>query len=243
MNMLQIIPAIDILNQQIVRLNKGDYNQVTNYPIELSEMIQRLNHNGTNLIHIVDLNGTMQHVAKTDIQVQYGGGIRSIDQIKRLIDAGIHRVVVGTKAVTDDVFLEQLSKEVCDKDKCSDRVVIAIDILDEKIKYQGWLESASIHYIDFIQKCTELGYFRFLCTDINKDGLLQGAGIELYQKIKEHFPFIKLIGSGGISSINDIEKVNEEVKLEGFVVGKAIYENKIDLKEIVQWNLFKMATL
>jgi len=243
---MYIIPAIDILNKKVVRLREGDYQQVTEYDVSLEEMIERYQSNGTNFIHIIDLNGAKNDfsnqeylfnvIRKTDMMVQYGGGIRSIDKVKELIDSGVHRVIVGTQAITNPQFLPDLSKEICGKEKCSDQVVVAIDVLDEVIKYSGWMESSPIKLMDYVDKCLQLGFFRFLCTDINKDGKLGGAGIELYEKLLDHSPFIKLIASGGVSSMDDVEKLNR-LKVESVVVGKAIYEGRISIEDVKHWNL------
>jgi phosphoribosylformimino-5-aminoimidazole carboxamide ribotide isomerase len=243
---MYIIPAIDILNKKVVRLREGDYQQVTEYDVTLEEMIERYQSNGTNFIHIIDLNGAKNDfsnqqylfdvIRKTDMKVQYGGGIRSIEKVKELIDSGVHRVIVGTQALTNPDFLPELGKEICGKDKCSDQVVIAIDVLDEVIKYSGWMESSPIKLMDYVDKCLALGFFRFLCTDINKDGKLGGAGIELYEKLLDHSPFIKLIASGGVSSMDDVEKLSR-LKVESVVVGKAIYENRVSIEDVKNWNL------
>jgi len=249
---MYIIPAIDILDKKVVRLREGDYQQVTEYDVTLEEMIERYQSNGTNFIHIIDLNGAKNDfsnqqylfdvIKKTDMQVQYGGGIRSIDKVKELIDAGVHRVIVGTQAITTPSFLEDLSKAICGRDKCSDQVVIAIDVLDEVIKYSGWMESSPIKLMDYVDKCLALGFFRFLCTDINKDGKLGGAGVDLYEKLLDHSPFIKLIASGGVSSMADIEQLNK-IKVESCVVGKAIYENRISIEDIKNWNLESLMSI
>lgn len=243
---MYIIPAIDILNGKVVRLRKGDYEQATFYDVSLEEMIERYQHKGTEFIHIIDLNGAkgdfsnqkyvFDIIRKTDMKVQYGGGIRSIDKVKELIDSGIHRVIVGTQAITDPEFLPELGKEICGKEKCSDQVVIAIDVLEEVIKYAGWLKSSPIKLNDYINNCLSMGFFRFLCTDIDKDGKLGGSGINLYKKLLNQSPFIKLIASGGISSMADIEAL-QKIKLESCVVGKAIYEERIAIEEIKDWNL------
>ena len=243
---MYIIPAIDILNGKVVRLREGDYDQVTSYEVTLEEMIEKYQSNGTEFIHIIDLNGAkgdfsnqkylFDIINKTDIKIQYGGGVRSIEKVKELIDAGIHRIIVGTQAITNANFLQELSLEICGKEKCQDQVVIAIDVLDEVIKYSGWMESSPIKLMDYVDKCLNLGFFRFLCTDIDKDGKLGGAGVELYKKLMEHSPFIKLIASGGVSSMQDIEEL-QTIKVESCVVGKAIYEGKISIEEIQAWNL------
>jgi phosphoribosylformimino-5-aminoimidazole carboxamide ribotide isomerase len=249
---MYIIPAIDILNKKVVRLREGDYGQVTEYDVTLEEMIERYQSNGTNFIHIIDLNGAKNDfsnqqylfdvIRKTDMKVQYGGGIRSIDKVKELIDAGIHRVIVGTQAITNPNFLSELGSAICGRDKCSDQVVIAIDVLDEVIKYSGWMESSPIKLKDYIDKCLALGFFRFLCTDINKDGKLGGAGIELYEKLLDHSPFIKLIASGGVSSMKDIEQLSR-LKVESCVVGKAIYEGHITIEDVKNWNLESLISI
>jgi phosphoribosylformimino-5-aminoimidazole carboxamide ribotide isomerase len=249
---MYIIPAIDILDKKVVRLREGDYNQVTEYDVTLEEMIEKYQSQGTNLIHIIDLNGAKNDfsnqeylfkvIRKTDMQVQYGGGVRSIDKVKELIDAGIHRIIVGTQALTNPTFLPELSRTICGRDRCSDQVVIAIDVLDEVIKYSGWMESSSIKLMDYVDKCLSLGFFRFLCTDIGKDGKLGGAGIELYEKLLDHSPFIKLIASGGVSSMDDIEKLSN-LKVESVVVGKAIYEGRISIEEVKNWNLESLISI
>lgn len=238
---MYIIPAIDILDKKVVRLREGNYQDVTSYDVSLEEMIQKYQANGTEIIHIIDLNGAkgdftnqeylLDIVNKVDMKIQYGGGIRSIDMVKRLTDSGIFRVIVGTQAITNPTFLNELSTQ-----KCSDQVIIAIDVLDEVIKYSGWMESSPLKLIDYIDRCLGLGFFRFLCTDINKDGKLGGAGIELYRKLLDHSPIIKLIASGGISSMDDIQELSQ-LRIESAVVGKAIYENRISIEEIKQWNL------
>lgn len=243
---MYIIPAIDILNKKVVRLREGNYQDATFYEVTLEEMVEKYQSNGTEFVHIIDLNGAkgdfsnqeylFDIIRKTDMKVQYGGGVRSIEKVKELISAGVHRVIVGTQAITNPSFLEDLAQEICGKDKCSDHVVVAIDVLDEVIKYSGWMESSPIKLKDYIDRCLSLGFYRFLCTDINKDGKLGGAGVELYKKLLDHSPFIKLIASGGISSMEDIYAL-QDIKVESCVVGKAIYENRITIEQIKDWNL------
>lgn len=243
---MYIIPAIDILNGKVVRLREGDYEQATFYGVSLEEMIEQYQSKGTEFIHIIDLNGArgdfsnqkflFDILQNSEMKVQYGGGVRSIEKIKELIDMGIHRVIVGTQAITNPNFLKELSTEICGKEKCSDQIVVAIDVLDEVIKYSGWMESSPIKLKEYVDRCLDLGFFRFLCTDIDKDGKLGGASVNLYQKLLDHSPFIKLIASGGISSMADIEKL-QEIKVESCVVGKAIYEKHISIDEIKAWNL------
>ncbi len=243
---MYIIPAIDILDQKVVRLREGDYNQKTVYDTSLEETIERYQSNGTEFVHIIDLNGAkgdfsnqsyvLDVIRRTDMKIQYGGGIRSVDKVKELLDGGIQRIIVGTQAITNPSFLPELSKSVCQKDHCSDHVVVAIDVLDEVIKYSGWKESSPIKLMDYVDRCLELGFFRFLSTDIDKDGKLGGTGMDLYKKLMDHSPFIKLIASGGISSMDDVRAL-AELKVESCVIGKAIFEGLINIEDIQDWNL------
>ncbi|MGY3052298.1 phosphoribosylformimino-5-aminoimidazole carboxamide ribotide isomerase [Pedobacter sp. UYEF25] len=249
---MYIIPAIDILDGKVVRLREGDYNQKTEYNISLSEMIAKYQSNGTDLIHIIDLNGArgdfsnqeslFEIIRKTEMKVQYGGGIRTIEQVNFLLDAGIHRVIVGTQAITNPNFLSELSIAFTKKETYANRIVIAIDVLDEVIKYSGWMESSPIKLMDYVDKCLNLGFFRFLCTDINKDGKLGGAAVDLYRKLLEHSPMIKLIASGGVSSMEDIKEL-AKFDIRSVVVGKAIYEDRISIEEIKEWNLKALSSI
>ncbi len=249
---MYIIPAIDILDGKVVRLREGDYNQKTEYDVSIEDMIERYQSNGTDFIHIIDLNGAkgdfsnqktlFDIIKKTEMRVQYGGGIRTIEQVNHLLDSGIHRVIVGTQAVSNPDFLPDLSAAFVKKDGYANRIVVAIDVLDEVIKYSGWMESSPIKLMDYVDKCLQLGFFRFLCTDINKDGKLGGAAVDLYKKLLDHSPFIKLIASGGVSSMDDIKDL-ATLPIRSVVVGKAIYENLISIEEIKEWNLKALSSI
>lgn len=249
---MYIIPAIDILDGKVVRLREGDYNQKTEYNVSIEDMIEQYRSNGTDFIHIIDLNGAkgdfsnqkalFEIIKKTEMKVQYGGGIRTIEQVTNLLDAGIHRVIVGTQAISNPDFLPQLSEAFAKKDDYANRIVIAIDVLDEVIKYSGWMESSPIKLMDYVDKCLALGFFRFLCTDINKDGKLGGAAVDLYKKLLDHSPMIKLIASGGVSSMDDIEEL-AQYPIRSVVVGKAIYENRISIEEVKNWNLKQLSSI
>lgn len=243
---MYIIPAIDLLDRKIVRLTGGKYDAVTEYNISLEDMLKQLNSNGTDFIQIVDLNGAkgdfsqqeylLEILKMSPLKIQYGGGIRSIEKVKELIALGFHRIIIGTKAITDEGFLYELSKEICGKDSCSDQVVIAVDILNNELMHSGWEQKSILKPIDFIDKCIGLGYFRFLCTDISNDGNMEGSNVELYKTFKSQFPFIKLIAQGGISTIDDVRSL-QAAKLEAVVIKKAMYENKIAINDIKNWNL------
>ncbi len=249
---MYIIPAIDILDGKVVRLREGDYNQKTEYDVSIEDMIERYRSNGTDFIHIIDLNGAkgdfsnqktlFEIIKKTEMKVQYGGGIRTIEQVTNLLDAGIHRVIVGTQAISNPDFLPELSEAFTKKDDYANRIVIAIDVLDEVIKYSGWMESSPIKLMDYVDKCLALGFFRFLCTDISKDGKLGGAAVNLYEKLLAHSPMIKLIASGGVSAMKDVEEL-AKFPIRSVVVGKAIYENHISIEEVKAWNLQQLSTI
>lgn len=249
---MTIIPAIDILDRKVVRLREGDYEQVTSYDTSLPEMLEQFDSPGTDFVHIIDLNGAKGDFSNQEylldiirkqenIKVQYGGGVRTLDKVKELLDLGFHRVIVGTQAITQPDFLEKLSKQVCGKAKCSDQVVIAIDVLDEVIKYSGWMESSPLKLMDYVDRCLSLGFYRFLCTNIARDGKLGGVDLSLYKKLKAHSPVIKVIASGGIGSMKDIVKL-EKIKVEAAVTGKAIYEGKITIQQVKDWNLSSLVS-
>lgn len=243
---MNIIPAIDVLDGKVVRLHKGDYNKATIYDITLEEAINRFEFQGSDFVHVVDLNGAkgdytnqkfvLDALKNSKLKVQYGGGIRSIEKVKEMLEAGFHRIVLGTQAISDPSFLENVSKLVAQKGKIQDQIVIAIDVLDEVIKYGGRMETSPLKLMDYIDKCTALGFFRFLCTDIAKDGILEGSNVVLYKKLMEHKPFIKLIAAGGISSMADVELLLD-AKVESVIVGKAFYEGKVEIEDIKNWNL------
>ena len=249
---MYIIPAIDILDGKVVRLREGDYNQKTEYNVSIEDMIERYRSNGTDFIHIIDLNGAkgdfsnqktlFEIIKKTEMKVQYGGGIRTIEQVTNLLDAGIHRVIVGTQAISNPDFLPELSEAFAKKEDYANRIVIAIDVLDEVIKYSGWMESSPIKLMDYVEKCLALGFFRFLCTDISKDGKLGGAAVNLYEKLLAHSPMIKLIASGGVSAMKDVEEL-AKFPIRSVVVGKAIYENHISIEAVKAWNLQQLSTI
>jgi phosphoribosylformimino-5-aminoimidazole carboxamide ribotide isomerase len=237
---MQIIPAIDILNGKVVRLTKGDYNQVENYPVSIKEMIEKYALSGIDFIHIVDLNGAKGEfinqsileklVKNLPVKIQLGGGIRTVYKATELIDSGVSRVIVGTAAIVENDFLKNLSMQTN-----PEKVVLGIDVLDQKLKVNGWQSDVEITLNDYIVKAIDLGYSNFLCTDISKDGLLQGPSIELYNYLLELFPTINLIASGGVKDMEDI-KLLSQTQANEVVVGKAIYEGFITLEEIQNWN-------
>ena len=235
-----IIPAIDILNNSVVRLAKGKYEDVTTYtqtPLEQAMLYDKL---GFEWLHCVDLMGSKEGnlnilsilsgiKSSTKLKIEVGGGIRNADDVVKLSDNGADRMVVGSMSVKNKSELEKAISKLS-----SDRIVIAADVLDNKIRIKGWTEDSGIELNDHITYCNSLGIKTYLITDINKDGLLGGPSFGLYKKVLNEFPGINLIASGGVSSMEDIGKLSE-LNCYAAVVGKAIYENKIDLKELSQF--------
>ena len=234
---MQIIPAIDIINGKCVRLTEGDYKRMTEYassPLELAKMYE---FNGIERLHLVDLDGAKagsvknwkvaeEIAAQTNLVVDFGGGVKTKDEVSRIIDLGISLVTVGSIAAkSQDVFISWIDEFG------ADRFLLGADVRDEQIMVGGWTEKMEISLIPFIEKYHTLGITSVFCTDVSKDGKLEGPSVELYQKIISRIPTLKLIASGGVSSINDLESLHE-IGCDGVIIGKAIYENKISIKEL-----------
>lgn len=247
---MYIIPAIDILNGKVVGLCEDDYEALNFTELSLYETIKKYQSNGTEFIHIIDLNAkegdfsNQKHlfelIKKAGIKIQYGGIVSSIKKIKELASTGIHRILVNTVINSEPEYLRELSEEMCGRNKCSDQVVIVLEGLTEPDKHLISIENPPIELTDQVDRCLDLGFFRFLY--INRCGKLNNLNIELYQKLLNHSPFIKLIASGGISCMGDVETL-QKIKLESCIVGKAIDENRISINEVKAWNLKALISL
>ncbi|MDP3147937.1 MAG: 1-(5-phosphoribosyl)-5-[(5-phosphoribosylamino)methylideneamino]imidazole-4-carboxamide isomerase [Ignavibacteria bacterium] len=234
-----IIPAIDLYENKIVRLRKGDFNQVTFYEQTPLAKAKEFEQHGFEWLHIVDLLGSktgtisvdkiIREVKKeTKLNIEFGGGVRNVQTVSQLFDIGVDKIIIGSLSVKNKIEFETIVKKYPPHN-----FIIAVDALDEKLAVSGWTEATSISVYDHIEYCSQLGLTHFLCTDIFKDGMLTGTNVELYKKILVRFPNINLIASGGIKDLDDVKKV-KEIDPYGVVIGKAIYENKIDLKELVE---------
>lgn len=232
-----VIPAIDIYQNKIVRLKEGDFSKVTFYPNSPLEQAELFEEHGFSWLHVVDLSGSktgeisvLQVIeeikSKTNLKVEFGGGVRDENSVSRIFSSGADRVIIGSLSVQNKKEFEY----ILDRHNPG-RVVIAADVKDEMIAVKGWTEQTSLSLSDHIRYCMSKGVETFLCTDISRDGMLSGTNTELYKKILNDFPGIKLIASGGIKDINDVRKVSE-LNPYGVVIGKAIYENKISLEEL-----------
>lgn len=232
-----IIPAIDIYENKVVRLNKGNFKNISFYENTPLQQAKIFESEGFGLIHIVDLLGsksgkytaleTIKEIkSKTNLKIQFGGGIRSLETAKIVFDSGIDFIVIGSLSVKNRNEFESIIEKFSPQ-----KLIAAIDVKDDTIFIQGWTEKTKISLYDHINYCLNLGIEKFLCTDINKDGMLTGSNVDLYKSIINNYKKIKLIASGGIKNLDDIKKLNT-LNLYGAVVGKAIYENKINLKEL-----------
>ena len=238
--MIELIPAIDIINGQCVRLTKGNYNQKTIYrdsPVEVAKEFEEI---GFRRLHMVDLDGAkskhivnsqvLRHVTeRTHLIVDFGGGIKTDEDIKKAFDSGASMVTVGSIAVTNpELFMGWLEKYG------ADRMILGADVRDRKISINGWKEDSTEDLLPFLRKYIDAGVKNVLCTDISKDGTLTGPAVNLYQEVMSAYPQLHLIASGGVSDIDDI-KALEAAGIPAVVFGKAIYEGKINLNELWDW--------
>lgn len=239
---MRIIPAIDIINGQCVRLTKGDYSTKKVYnenPLEVAKMFEDI---GIKHLHVVDLDGAKaQHIinhqiletiaTKTRLKVDFGGGLKSDEDLKIAFESGANQITGGSIAVKNpSQFLNWLETYG------SDKIILGADCLDQKIAIQGWQEESDKEVIEFIKDYVKKGISYVICTDIAKDGMLQGPSFDLYGTIINTVTPVKLIGSGGISNFDELPKL-ADLGCEGVIIGKAIYEGKISLKQLETYQL------
>lgn len=234
---MQIIPAIDIIDGKCVRLTKGDFNQKTVYNENPLEVALQFQDAGLERVHLVDLDGARQGsvknwkileklASKTSLQIDFGGGIKTNEDLTIIFNSGAKWATVGSLAVKDEnLFKSWLIAYGVEK------FMLGADVKDGKLAISGWAEQTSIPVLDFISTYEALGMRQIFCTDISKDGLLEGPSIELYTTIVQQFPSLFFIASGGVSSISDLHELRD-AGCRAAIVGKAIYENKIRLKEL-----------
>ena len=232
-----IIPAIDIIEGKCVRLTKGDYDQKKVYNENPLEVAKEFEATGLKRLHLVDLDGAKagdvknwkvleQISSKTGLLIDFSGGLSTDKNVRICLDSGAAYAAVGSIAVKDEKMLIEWFKEFG-----IEKFIIGADVIEEKLAIKGWTETTELSVFDLIESYKTKGVKQFFCTDISKDGLLQGTGIDLYKKILNRHPSIDLIASGGVSSINDL-LVLREAGCSGAIVGKAIYEKKILLKDL-----------
>ena len=238
---MTIIPAIDIINGKCVRLTKGDYAQQKVYNNNPVEVAKQFADAGLQRVHIVDLDGAksgkivniavLEAIASsTKLVIDYGGGIKNINDVGNVFSAGAAMATIGSLAVKHPELLEEWLMEFG-----ADKFLIGADVLDNKIKISGWLEDGGIDIFTFIGKMIGLGATNIFCTDISKDGVMQGPSIDLYKQIMEQHPEISLIASGGVSNINDVTQL-KAIGCTGAIIGKASYEQNISLQQLINFN-------
>ena len=232
-----IFPAIDLLEGQAVRLLKGDYTQKTVYSNDPVQIAKDFKEQGATCIHIVDLEGARDGTTpnlpivcrikeETGLFCEIGGGIRSMEVIARYIDAGIDRVILGTAAVADKKLLKSAVE------KYGEKIAVGVDIKDGKVAVKGWLEDSGLDAFDFCREMVLIGIKTLICTDISKDGAMQGTNRELYRRLAEQFS-VQITASGGVSTIDDV-KALRAMDLYGAIIGKAYYIKAIDLAEAIE---------
>jgi phosphoribosylformimino-5-aminoimidazole carboxamide ribotide isomerase len=233
---MKIIPAIDVIDGKCVRLSKGDYDTKKIYNENPVEVAKEFEDFGIQYLHLVDLDGAkakkiinqkvIENIAKnTNLIIDFGGGIRSEEDLQKAFDSGAKKVTLGSIAVVNpELCLAWLEKFGAEK------LILGADCLDRKIKTSGWLENSETDVVDFIKEYQKKGFNEVVCTDISKDGMLQGPSTALYQEIIENST-IELIASGGISNIEDVQKM-KEIGCGGTIIGKAIYEGRISLEDL-----------
>lgn len=237
--MIKIIPAIDIINGHCVRLSQGDYQRITDYSESPAAMAENFEALGFKRLHVVDLDGARsgkvinikalkEITSRTNLIVDFGGGIKSEEDLKNVFEAGASAVSIGSIAVSDPDIVSLWADSFG-----AEKFIISADVRDNIVRTNGWTKNSGITLNQLISRYWNKNIRRILCTDISRDGMLCGSNIELYQTIMEQFPDCKLIASGGISSLEDIKKL-DEAKIPAVVIGKAIYEQQINLEELAQ---------
>ncbi len=234
---MRIYPAIDLYDGKAVRLYKGDYAQMTVYNDDPVSVARDFQSKGAVCIHLVDLEGaksgetpnfdTVCAIKKaTNLFCEIGGGIRNMDVVERYLNAGIDRVILGTAAVTDEVFLHAAVA------KYGEKIAVGIDIKDGFVAIKGWTEKSRENAMDFCEKMAALGVKTLICTDISKDGAMEGTNRSLYQELSEKLD-LQIIASGGVSSLEDVKHL-ATMDIHGGIIGKAYYTGAIDLKEAIE---------
>lgn len=238
--MIEIIPAIDVIEGKAVRLAQGDFAQKTVYGENPLEIARQFETAGVRCLHIVDLDGARNGrvtnlavlgkiAANTDLIVDFGGGIKTLDDAKAVFDAGAKMISVGSIAVKSPEVLESFIAEFGGY-----KILLGADVRNNKIAINGWQTVTEIELIAFLREWFEKGVRQAFCTDIAKDGLLQGASTEIYAEISRELPDLKLIASGGVSRIEDLDEL-EKAGCRAAIVGKAIYEGRISLKDLSKY--------
>lgn len=232
-----IIPAIDIIDGKCVRLTQGDYTQKKIYNENPLEVAMQFEDAGISRLHLVDLDGAkagkivnykvLENIARnTSLVIDFGGGIKADEDIKRVFNCGAAMATVGSMAAKQPLRFHQWLEQYG-----SEKILLGADVKEEKIAIHGWLEQTEINILDFLEQHIRKGLRQAFCTDISKDGLLEGPAIALYKKIIERFPQLQFIASGGVGTIDDLVQL-KAIGCHGVIIGKAIYEGKISMSDL-----------
>ena len=238
---MEIIPAIDLIDGKCVRLTEGDFKQKTIYNESPLEVAKQFENAGIKRLHLVDLDGAragkvqnwkvLESISReTGLVIDFGGGIKTAEEVEKVFDLGVRFATIGSIAVKNELMLVTWFEKYG-----ADRFLLGADVKNEKLAIGGWLETTGIDIIDFIGKYLGHGIRQLFCTDVSKDGKLEGPSIDLYRKILHHFPNIHFIASGGVSSKDDLILLRE-IGCNGVIVGKAIYENRISINDLTAFN-------
>ena len=234
---MDIFPAIDLYDAKVVRLRRGDYDRMTVYSDDPLSFARSFERTGAKYLHTVDLEGAKDGTtpnfgvisklaAETGLKVEVGGGIRSAETVKKYLDSGVWRVILGTAALTDPGFL-------CDMiDKWGDRIAVGTDVKDGMVAVRGWREVTGRECFDFCRELEHIGVSAVICTDISRDGMLGGSNTGLYKRLTDEFD-MAFIASGGVSDLGDVAAL-KEIGLAGAILGRALYENKLDLGKALE---------
>ncbi len=234
---MKIFPAIDLRGGKVVRLLKGDYDQMTVYSDDPLAICKGFKAAGAEYLHVVDLDGAKdgttenfevikQLVKEGGLKVEVGGGIRNEEVIKRYIEIGVLRVILGTIAVTDPGFVKKMTA------KYKDKIAVGVDIKDGMVATHGWTKVSELECFDFCRTLSSFGVQTVICTDISKDGLLAGTNLELYKRLGAEFS-LDIVASGGVTTLDDVKALSD-MGIYGAILGKALYAGKIDLKEAIK---------
>lgn len=234
---MRIIPAIDFIDGQCVRLSQGDYNRKKTYSNNPLEVAKSFEDAGLEYLHVVDLDGarskkvvnfkTLEKItSNTKLKVDFGGGLKTTDDVERVFDLGVHQITAGSIAATDPTLVNAWGHEFG-----HDKIILGADFKDERIAVNGWQESTELKLADFIGRYYRQGFRYVVATDISKDGMLTGPSLDQYQKLIKTFPELKLIASGGVQNAADLKKL-KSIGCEGVIIGKALYEGRIKLSEL-----------
>lgn len=238
--MITVIPAIDIIGGKCVRLEQGDYSLKKVYEADPVDLARRFEDHGITRLHLVDLDGARDRhivnyhvleriVAKTRLIIDFGGGIKTESDLHVAFDSGAAMAVIGSIAVTDrDLFQDWLFAYGPEK------IILGADVKEDKIAVTGWTDITAIGLFDFLTYYKAMGVKQVLCTDIAKDGMMQGSSVDFYKQMIKDFPAMRVLASGGISSVEEIHRLNE-AGVTGAIIGKALYEGKIKLEELKEF--------